>query len=85
MTNNNICIYNIWYYFAFVLTLTDNVLLTQHPSLKSSDTENFSVNVDVDDEDDMSTDDDDDVSYLFIYFFFFFNHCPKDSNHLCSG
>ncbi|XP_018535490.1 methyl-CpG-binding domain protein 1b isoform X2 [Lates calcarifer] len=33
---------------------------SQHPSLKSSDTENFSVNVDVDDEDDMSTDDDDD-------------------------
>nr|XP_020448311.1 methyl-CpG-binding domain protein 1-like isoform X2 [Monopterus albus] len=32
----------------------------QHPSLKSSDTENFSVNVDVDEEDDMSTDDDDD-------------------------
>ncbi|KAM9859471.1 uncharacterized protein ACBR49_010411 [Aulostomus maculatus] len=32
----------------------------QHPSLKSSDTENFSLNVDVDDEDDMSTDDDDD-------------------------
>uniref|UniRef100_A0A8D0A6V2 Methyl-CpG binding domain protein 1b n=1 Tax=Sander lucioperca TaxID=283035 RepID=A0A8D0A6V2_SANLU len=32
----------------------------RHPSLKSSDTENFSVNVDVDDEDDMSTDDDDD-------------------------
>nr|XP_046240652.1 methyl-CpG-binding domain protein 1b isoform X3 [Scatophagus argus] len=33
---------------------------SQHPSLKSSDTENFSVNVDVDDEDDLSTDDDDD-------------------------
>ncbi|XP_035486521.2 methyl-CpG-binding domain protein 1b isoform X3 [Scophthalmus maximus] len=33
---------------------------SQHPSLKSSDTENFSVNVDVDDDDDMSTDDDDD-------------------------
>ncbi|KAG8007373.1 Methyl-CpG-binding domain protein 1 [Nibea albiflora] len=32
----------------------------KHPSLKSSDTENFSVNVDVDDEDEMSTDDDDD-------------------------
>ncbi|XP_013771327.1 uncharacterized protein LOC102210116 [Pundamilia nyererei] len=33
---------------------------SQHPSLKSSDTENFSVNVDVDDEDELSTDDDDD-------------------------
>ncbi|XP_069368322.1 methyl-CpG-binding domain protein 1b isoform X2 [Paralichthys olivaceus] len=33
---------------------------SQHQSLKSSDTENFSVNVDVEDEDDMSTDDDDD-------------------------
>ncbi|XP_042262973.1 methyl-CpG-binding domain protein 1b isoform X2 [Thunnus albacares] len=33
---------------------------SQHPSLKSSDTENFSVNVDVDDDEDMSTDDDDD-------------------------
>ncbi|XP_067360175.1 methyl-CpG-binding domain protein 1b isoform X2 [Channa argus] len=33
---------------------------SQHPSFKSSDTENFSINVDVDDEDDMSTDDDDD-------------------------
>ncbi|XP_041835404.1 uncharacterized protein LOC121636198 isoform X2 [Melanotaenia boesemani] len=32
---------------------------SQHPSLKSSDTENFSVNVDLD-EDEMSTDDDDD-------------------------
>uniref|UniRef100_A0A7N8Y2M3 Methyl-CpG binding domain protein 1b n=1 Tax=Mastacembelus armatus TaxID=205130 RepID=A0A7N8Y2M3_9TELE len=32
----------------------------QHPSLKNSDTENFSVNVDIEDEDDMSTDDDDD-------------------------
>uniref|UniRef100_A0A8C2ZD16 Methyl-CpG-binding domain protein 1b n=1 Tax=Cyclopterus lumpus TaxID=8103 RepID=A0A8C2ZD16_CYCLU len=31
-----------------------------HPSLKSSDTENFSVNVDVDEDEDMSTDDDDD-------------------------
>uniref|UniRef100_A0A8D3CRN1 Methyl-CpG binding domain protein 1b n=1 Tax=Scophthalmus maximus TaxID=52904 RepID=A0A8D3CRN1_SCOMX len=34
-------------------TVTDDVLLLQHPSLKSSDTENFSVNVDVDDDDDM--------------------------------
>ncbi|KAF0035306.1 hypothetical protein F2P81_013064 [Scophthalmus maximus] len=34
--------------------------IRKHPSLKSSDTENFSVNVDVDDDDDMSTDDDDD-------------------------
>ncbi|XP_062251689.1 methyl-CpG-binding domain protein 1b isoform X2 [Platichthys flesus] len=33
---------------------------SQHQSLKSSDTENFSVNVDVEDDDDMSTDDDDD-------------------------
>lgn len=41
-----------WCFFFFL----------QHPSFKSSDTENFSVNVDVDDEDDMSTDDDDDVS-----------------------
>lgn len=45
------------------LTRTD-VVFTQHPSLKSSDTENFSVNVDVDDEDELSTDDDDDVSVL---------------------
>uniref|UniRef100_A0A8C4ISS4 Methyl-CpG binding domain protein 1b n=1 Tax=Dicentrarchus labrax TaxID=13489 RepID=A0A8C4ISS4_DICLA len=44
----------------FLPTLIHNVLFTQHPSLKSSDTENFSVNVDVDDEEDMSTDDDDD-------------------------
>lgn len=35
--------------------------LLQHPSLKSSDTENLEYNVDVDDDDDMSTDDDDDV------------------------
>lgn len=41
---------------SFQNELTDS----QHPSLKGSDTENFSVNVDVDDEDDMSTDDDDD-------------------------
>lgn len=44
----------------------------QHPSLKNSDTENFSVNMDLNadlndfsmdlDEDEMSTDDDDDVS-----------------------
>ncbi|XP_047439677.1 methyl-CpG-binding domain protein 1b isoform X2 [Mugil cephalus] len=34
---------------------------SQHPSLKSSDTENFSVNVDVEDEDELSTDDDDDL------------------------
>lgn len=33
---------------------------SQHPSLKSSDTENFSLNVDIDDDEDMSTDDDDD-------------------------
>lgn len=77
LTTNNTCIYNIWYYyFAFLPTLTDDVLLMQHPSLKSSDTENFSVNVDVDDEDDMSTDDDDDVS-----FFNFFNcSVTVDSN-----
>ncbi|KAM7423208.1 hypothetical protein PAMA_010982 [Pampus argenteus] len=41
---------------SFQSEITDS----QHPSLKSSDTENFSVNVDVDDDDDMSTDDDDD-------------------------
>ncbi|XP_024126945.1 methyl-CpG-binding domain protein 1b isoform X4 [Oryzias melastigma] len=35
---------------------------SQHPSLKSSDTENVSVNVDIDD-DDMSTDDDEDKSW----------------------
>uniref|UniRef100_A0A7N9AV06 Methyl-CpG binding domain protein 1b n=1 Tax=Mastacembelus armatus TaxID=205130 RepID=A0A7N9AV06_9TELE len=40
--------------------LTKHVLFLQHPSLKNSDTENFSVNVDIEDEDDMSTDDDDD-------------------------
>lgn len=33
---------------------------SQHPSLKSSDTENFSHNVDIEDDEDMSTDDDDD-------------------------
>lgn len=33
---------------------------SQHPSLKSSDTENFSVNIDVEDEEEFSTDDDDD-------------------------
>ncbi|KAK5623361.1 hypothetical protein CRENBAI_015379 [Crenichthys baileyi] len=38
---------------------SNDVTESQHPSLKSSDTENFSVNVDLDD-DDMSTDDDDD-------------------------
>lgn len=32
----------------------------QQPSLKNSDTENFSAHLDVDDDDDMSTDDDDD-------------------------
>lgn len=38
---------------------SNDVTESQHPSLKSSDTENFSVNVDLDD-DDVSTDDDDD-------------------------
>ncbi|XP_007565684.1 methyl-CpG-binding domain protein 1b isoform X1 [Poecilia formosa] len=38
---------------------SNDVTESQHPSLKSSDTENFSANVDLDD-DDMSTDDDDD-------------------------
>ncbi|XP_038152413.1 methyl-CpG-binding domain protein 1b [Cyprinodon tularosa] len=38
---------------------SNDVTESQHPSLKSSDTENFSVNVDLDD-DDMSTDDDED-------------------------
>ncbi|XP_030584651.1 methyl-CpG-binding domain protein 1-like [Archocentrus centrarchus] len=42
------------------MSFQSEVTDSQHPSLKSSDTENFSVNVDVDDEDDMSTDDDDD-------------------------
>ncbi|XP_077948604.1 uncharacterized protein LOC120835083 isoform X4 [Gasterosteus aculeatus] len=42
------------------VSLQSEVTDSQHPSLKSSDTENFSVNVDVDDDDDMSTDDDDD-------------------------
>ncbi|KAL6111284.1 uncharacterized protein ACO6RY_08299 [Pungitius sinensis] len=42
------------------MSLQSEVTDSQHPSLKSSDTENFSVNVDVDDDDDMSTDDDDD-------------------------
>ncbi|KAK2862540.1 hypothetical protein Q5P01_002073 [Channa striata] len=41
---------------SFLSEVTDS----QHPNLKSSDTENFSVNVDVDDEEDVSTDDDDD-------------------------
>uniref|UniRef100_A0A3Q2QYT1 Methyl-CpG binding domain protein 1b n=1 Tax=Fundulus heteroclitus TaxID=8078 RepID=A0A3Q2QYT1_FUNHE len=38
---------------------SNDVMESQHQSLKGSDTENFSVNVDLDDED-MSTDDDDD-------------------------
>ncbi|XP_010733260.1 uncharacterized protein LOC104922198 isoform X1 [Larimichthys crocea] len=42
------------------MSFQSEVTDSQHPSLKSSDTENFSVNVDVDDEDEMSTDDDDD-------------------------
>ncbi|XP_076608412.1 methyl-CpG-binding domain protein 1b isoform X1 [Chaetodon auriga] len=42
------------------MSFQSEVTDSQHPSLKSSDTENFSVNVDVDDEDDLSTDDDDD-------------------------
>ncbi|KAM7006167.1 methyl-CpG-binding domain protein 1b [Tautogolabrus adspersus] len=42
------------------MSFQSEVTDSQHPSLKSSDTENFSVNVDVDDDDDMSTDDDDD-------------------------
>ncbi|XP_073324988.1 methyl-CpG-binding domain protein 1b isoform X2 [Pagrus major] len=42
------------------LSFQSEVTESQHLSLKSSDTENFSVNVDVDDEDDLSTDDDDD-------------------------
>ncbi|KAM9362188.1 methyl-CpG-binding domain protein 1b [Symphorus nematophorus] len=41
-------------------TFDDSISSFQLPSLKSSDIENFSVNVDVDDEDEMSTDDDDD-------------------------
>ncbi|XP_062271965.1 methyl-CpG-binding domain protein 1b [Scomber scombrus] len=42
------------------MSFQSEVMDSQHPSFKSSDTENFSVNVDVDDEDDLSTDDDDD-------------------------
>ncbi|XP_041818531.1 methyl-CpG-binding domain protein 1b isoform X2 [Chelmon rostratus] len=42
------------------MSFQSEVTDSQHPSLKSSDTENFSVNVDVEDEDDLSTDDDDD-------------------------
>ncbi|XP_008291696.1 methyl-CpG-binding domain protein 1b isoform X2 [Stegastes partitus] len=42
------------------MSFQSEVTDSQHPSLKSSDTENFSVNIDVEDEDDMSTDDDDD-------------------------
>ncbi|XP_008408719.1 methyl-CpG-binding domain protein 1b isoform X3 [Poecilia reticulata] len=42
---------------------SNDVTESQHPSLKSSDTENFSANVDLDD-DDMSTDDDDDRHLL---------------------
>ncbi|KAI3370418.1 hypothetical protein L3Q82_025189 [Scortum barcoo] len=42
------------------MSFQSEVTDSQHLSLKSSDTENFSVNVDVEDEDDMSTDDDDD-------------------------
>ncbi|KAM9758221.1 methyl-CpG-binding domain protein 1b isoform 4-T12 [Menidia menidia] len=41
------------------MSLQNEVTDSQQPSLKSSDTENFSLNVD-DEEDDMSTDDDDD-------------------------
>ncbi|XP_074509880.1 methyl-CpG-binding domain protein 1b isoform X3 [Sebastes fasciatus] len=42
------------------MSFQSEVAESQLPSLKSSDTENFSVNVDLDDDDDMSTDDDDD-------------------------
>ncbi|KAF3855848.1 hypothetical protein F7725_016571 [Dissostichus mawsoni] len=48
--------------FEDCLSFQSEVTDSQHLSLKSSDTENFSVNVDIDDDDDMSTDDDDDVS-----------------------
>ncbi|XP_034068085.1 methyl-CpG-binding domain protein 1b isoform X9 [Gymnodraco acuticeps] len=41
----------------------EDCLSFQHLSLKSSDTENFSINVDIDDDDDMSTDDDDDMNW----------------------
>ncbi|XP_071394491.1 methyl-CpG-binding domain protein 1b isoform X2 [Centroberyx affinis] len=37
-----------------------DIMDSQHPSYKTSDTEDFSVNVDVDEDEDMSTDDDDD-------------------------
>lgn len=46
--------------FEDCLSFQSEVTDSQHLSLKSSDTENFSVNVDIDDDDDMSTDDDDD-------------------------
>ncbi|XP_010769777.1 methyl-CpG-binding domain protein 1 [Notothenia coriiceps] len=46
--------------FEECLSFQSEVTESQHLSLKSSDTENFSVNVDIDDDDDMSTDDDDD-------------------------
>ncbi|XP_026204967.1 methyl-CpG-binding domain protein 1b [Anabas testudineus] len=42
------------------MSFQSEVTDSQHPSLKSSDTENFSVNVDLDDDEDLSTDDDDD-------------------------
>ncbi|KAM9758220.1 methyl-CpG-binding domain protein 1b isoform 3-T11 [Menidia menidia] len=44
------------------MSLQNEVTDSQQPSLKSSDTENFSLNVD-DEEDDMSTDDDDDMDW----------------------
>ncbi|KAM3622479.1 uncharacterized protein V6R79_025589 [Siganus canaliculatus] len=52
--------YDIPETFDDTSTFQNEVSDSQHPSLKSSDTENLSVNVDVDDEDDLSTDDDDD-------------------------
>ncbi|XP_058488299.1 methyl-CpG-binding domain protein 1b isoform X1 [Solea solea] len=42
------------------LSLQSEFADAQLPSFKSSDTENFSVNIDVEDDEDMSTDDDDD-------------------------
>ncbi|XP_034068086.1 methyl-CpG-binding domain protein 1b isoform X10 [Gymnodraco acuticeps] len=49
--------------FEDCLSFQSEVTDSQHLSLKSSDTENFSINVDIDDDDDMSTDDDDDMNW----------------------
>ncbi|XP_029907647.1 methyl-CpG-binding domain protein 1b isoform X2 [Myripristis murdjan] len=46
--------------FEDTMSFQNEVIDSEAPSYKNSDTEDFSVNVDVDDEDDLSTDDDDD-------------------------